>query len=116
MAKELFISKEFTFDSAHKLEWHEGKCKNLHGHTFKLEVVIKGKVDKNGIIIDFKDFKKIVNEKVIELLDHEYLNEVVENPTAENLVVWIWDQLKEFLNLHEIKLWETPTSSAIYRG
>jgi 6-pyruvoyltetrahydropterin/6-carboxytetrahydropterin synthase len=112
----LEITKEFTFDAAHQLDWHKGKCKNLHGHTYKLRVTVKGELNENGIIIDFTDLKAIVNEAVIEKIDHKLLNDVFDNPTAEILIVWIWDQLKSKLNLSEISLWETPTSYATYKG
>lgn len=112
----MYLTKEFTFDSAHKLDWHEGKCKKLHGHTYRLEITIKGEVNKKGIIIDFADVKEIVNKNVIKILDHENLNDIMKNPTAENIVIWIWDKLKCELNLHEIKLWETPTSYVTYDG
>jgi 6-pyruvoyltetrahydropterin/6-carboxytetrahydropterin synthase len=113
----MIISKEFVFDSAHKLDWHRGKCKNLHGHTYKLQVSVKGNLSEQGIVIDFADLDKIVKEKVIEILDHRLLNEIIPNPTAENLSIWIWDKLKDNLKgLCEIKLWETPKSFAVYSG
>lgn len=114
--KNMLITKEFTFDSAHKLDWHHGKCKNLHGHTYKLQVTVKGNLNKNGVVIDFGDLKEIANKKVIEVLDHKYLNELIQNPTAENIVIWIWNRLKRELSLHEVKLWETPTSFVTYTG
>lgn len=116
MSKEIFITKEFIFDSAHKLDWHQGKCKNLHGHTYRLQVAAKGEINKNGVIMDFVDLKEIVNNLVIDRIDHKFLNDILENPTAENLAVWIWDQLKLKLNLSEIQLWETPTSYVTYKG
>lgn len=112
----MMITKEFTFDSAHKLEWYKGKCNSLHGHTYKLQVTIQGKLNKNGIVLDFEDLKRIVQEKVLEKLDHQYLNDLIKNPTAENIIVWIWEQLENDLNLYELKLWETPTSFATYKG
>jgi 6-pyruvoyltetrahydropterin/6-carboxytetrahydropterin synthase len=110
MEKKVFVAKEFKFDSAHKLEWHEGKCKKLHGHTYKLQVIVKGNLNKNGIIIDFEDLKEIVKREVLKKLDHEFLNKIIKNPTSENIAVWIWNKLKYKLNLHEINLYETPTS------
>jgi 6-pyruvoyltetrahydropterin/6-carboxytetrahydropterin synthase len=121
--KYVRVSKEFTFDSAHHLHCYEGKCKNLHGHTYKLQVIMLGQVDHRGIVIDFADIKRISKERVIDRLDHRYLNEVLPpmNTTAENMVVWIYEQLKKALieeNLYpqvmldEIRLWETPTSYA----
>jgi 6-pyruvoyltetrahydropterin/6-carboxytetrahydropterin synthase len=113
--EDIFITKEFSFDSAHKLNWHKGKCKDLHGHTYKLYVTIKGNINKNGIVIDFIDLKNIVNKKVIDILDHKYINSIIKNPTAENISIWIWKQLEKELNLYEIKLYETPTSYITYR-
>jgi 6-pyruvoyltetrahydropterin/6-carboxytetrahydropterin synthase len=121
--KYVMVSKEFTFDSAHHLHCYEGKCKNLHGHTYKLQVIIKGQVDFRGIVIDFSDIKRIAYERVINRLDHQYLNEVLPamNTTAENMVIWIYEQIHSALMeeglypavlLEEIRLWETPTSYA----
>ncbi|KIL38239.1 6-pyruvoyl tetrahydrobiopterin synthase [Gordoniibacillus kamchatkensis] len=126
--KTVLVSKEFTFDSAHHLHNYEGKCKSLHGHTYKLQVVMSGKVDARGLAIDFADIKRIAKERVIDKLDHRYLNEVLPpmNTTAENMVVWMYEQIHEALveeklhpavRLEEIRLWETPTSyAAVTRG
>ncbi len=111
----MIIAKEFMFDAAHKLINYEGKCKNLHGHTYKLRVFIKGEVKKDGFVMDFSELNKIVKEKVLKVLDHNYLNDIIENPTAENIVLWIWIQLKDYIPLYEIWLWETPTSLAVYK-
>jgi 6-pyruvoyltetrahydropterin/6-carboxytetrahydropterin synthase len=121
--KEVLVSKEFTFDSAHHLHCYEGKCKSLHGHTYKLQVVMRGRVDERGIAIDFADIKRIAKERILDRLDHRYLNEVLPlmNTTAENMVVWMYEQLaaalKEeglypLIRLEEVRLWETPTSYA----
>jgi 6-pyruvoyltetrahydropterin/6-carboxytetrahydropterin synthase len=74
----MIIVRQFTFDSAHKLDWHKGKCKNLHGHTYRLQIAIKGEMNKNGIVMDFKELDKIVKQSVIEKLDHIYLNKIME--------------------------------------
>jgi 6-pyruvoyltetrahydropterin/6-carboxytetrahydropterin synthase len=111
------ITKEFSFDSAHKLDWHSGKCKNLHGHTYKLMVTVEGELNDNGIVVDFDDIKKAVKSEVLGKLDHAFLNDIISNPTVENIVIWIWDKLKPRLpSLLELKLHETPTSSATYCG
>lgn len=116
-----YITKEFKFDSAHNLIRYHGKCENLHGHTYKLKVTLEGTIEPDsGMLIDFGDLKKIVEDKVIERLDHHYLNDIVEQSTAENLSVWIWNELEPvFLErncpLYEIKLWETETSSVTLR-
>lgn len=121
--KEVLVSKEFTFDSAHHLHCYEGKCKSLHGHTYKLQVMMRGKVDHRGIVIDFADIKRIAKERIMDRLDHRYLNEVLPpmNTTAENMIVWMYEQLDGALKeeglssrvrLEEVRLWETPTSFA----
>ncbi|MCP1309490.1 6-carboxytetrahydropterin synthase QueD [Paenibacillus tyrfis] len=121
--REVLVSKEFTFDSAHHLHCYEGKCKSLHGHTYKLQVMMRGKVDDRGITIDFADIKRIAKERIIDRLDHRYLNEALPpmNTTAENMVVWMYEQLRDALQseglfpavrLEEVRLWETPTSYA----
>jgi len=113
----MLITKKFTFDSAHKLLNYEGKCKHLHGHTYTLNVTVKGEVEKNsGMIIDFGDIKKIVKKNALDTLDHNYLNDIIEQPTAENIAVWIWNHLNKDLNLFKIELWETPDSFVTYYG
>lgn len=122
------VTKEFTFDSSHKLMQYLGKCANLHGHTYKLQVTVVGTVNEIGLVLDFKVLKKIVEDKVVNSLDHEYINNVVEyNPTCENMVIDIFNTLKSeieelnkkspnFMSLSQVKLYETPTSFAVYSG
>lgn len=107
----MLLSKEFKFDAAHFLPNYHGKCEKLHGHTYKLRITIEGQPNEEGMILDFVEMKKIVQEKVINKLDHENLNEIIKNPSAENIAIWIWRQLKNELNLFEIQVWETETSS-----
>lgn len=123
--KRVLVSKEFTFDSAHHLHCYEGKCKNLHGHTYKVIFGISGFVDKIGIVIDFGDIKDIWKSEIEVYLDHRYLNETLPamNTTAENMVVWIYEKMADALRDREIngariefiKLYETPTSFAEVR-
>ncbi|MGP4082963.1 6-carboxytetrahydropterin synthase QueD [Pseudalkalibacillus sp. R45] len=121
--KRVAVTKEFTFDAAHHLHCYEGKCKSLHGHTYKLVITISGYVDDIGLTIDFGEIKQIFKEEIDSKLDHRYLNEVLPNmnTTAENMIVWIWEQLEKRLKKHdqergtrieELKLYETPTSYA----
>jgi len=117
----MLLYKEFTFDSAHFLphvpDGH--KCKNIHGHTYRLRVWLQGKPDAAlGWIIDFAELKKIIKPVVTEL-DHKLMNELpgLENPTCELIAVWIWNRLKpELPAMHRIELHETPTSGVIYEG
>ena len=126
----LTIFKSFEFEAAHRLPKHRGACKYLHGHSYKLEVGISGPVDINtGMIIDFKSLKGLVNEIVIDRLDHSYLNELImisnfpaECLTAENMVIWIVNQLKGRLRLIDpsmtvtvVRLWETSGSYCEWR-
>jgi 6-pyruvoyltetrahydropterin/6-carboxytetrahydropterin synthase len=87
------VGREFSFDAAHQLKGYYGKCEKLHGHTYRLQVVVEGPVRENGLVIDFVILKRIVRGKVLDFLDHAFLNEVIENPSAENIAQWIWDQL-----------------------
>lgn len=114
----MFVTKEFLFDAAHYLTKYHGKCEKLHGHTYKLHVTVKGEVGDDGMVIDFVELKKIVKERVISKLDHTLINDLLDNPSAELMAKWIWDQLKDLpqAELHEIKLWETSTSFVTYYG
>ena len=115
------LSKTFKFDAAHYLPCVEDthKCKNLHGHSWKVEIQVHGEVDKEkGWFMDFKDLKDAWNP-VKNLLDHHVLNEIegLENPTSEMLAVWIWDKISYKLpGLHSIIIYETDTSKCIYMG
>ncbi|MFT9816551.1 6-carboxytetrahydropterin synthase QueD [Lysinibacillus sp. NPDC056185] len=122
-AKRVLISKEFTFDAAHHLHNYEGKCKNLHGHTYRVILGLSGYTDDRGLVIDFGDIKAIWKQKIEIHLDHRYLNETLPpmNTTAENIVVWIYEKLAEALldeqryngaRVEFIRLYETPTSYA----
>jgi 6-pyruvoyltetrahydropterin/6-carboxytetrahydropterin synthase len=112
----LLVSKDFTFDSAHNLPRYHGKCEHLHGHTFKLRVTVKAPLDTwSGMAFDFMSLKKVVAERVVNVLDHTYLNEIIPNPSAEFISIWIWRHLSD-LPLHEITVWETPTSFVTYQG
>jgi 6-pyruvoyltetrahydropterin/6-carboxytetrahydropterin synthase len=125
-SKRVLVSKEFTFDAAHHLHCYDGKCMNLHGHTYKVIFGISGMVDDRGLMIDFADIKDIWKNEIEIYLDHRYINETLPpmNTTAENIVVWIYEKMKESLSKKErldlykgarvefIRLYETPTSFA----
>lgn len=112
----MLVTKEFFFDAAHRLKKYNGPCANLHGHTYKLHITVSGSVNKNGMVIDFIILKKIIQDKILSILDHKFINKIIKQPTAENITIWIWKKLKKNLPLYEIKLWETPTSIVTYRG
>jgi 6-pyruvoyltetrahydropterin/6-carboxytetrahydropterin synthase len=124
--KRVLVSKEFTFDAAHHLHCYDGKCMNLHGHTYKVVFGISGMVDDRGLMIDFGDIKDIWKNEIEIFLDHQYINETLPpmNTTAENIVVWIYEKMMESLSrevranqyqqarVEFVRLYETPTSYA----
>lgn len=117
----MIILKEFEFDAAHYLPKYNGKCENLHGHTYKLVVKVSGHPDHEGMVIDFIRLKNIVKDLVLSKLDHACLNDILEQPSAEYISMWVWKQLKDELHadnydLYEVEVWETKTSGCIYRG
>ncbi|MGH9282554.1 MAG: 6-carboxytetrahydropterin synthase QueD [Acidimicrobiales bacterium] len=106
------VTKSFTFEAAHRLPWHEGRCRDLHGHGYRLEVTVEGPVDHNGIVMDFDDLKAVVQREVVDRYDHAYLNDLLENPTAELIAADAWKRLEAAgLAPAQVRLWETPTSS-----
>lgn len=114
------VFREFTFEAAHRLphvpEGH--KCARLHGHSYRVEVHVRGNVDPtSGMVIDFADIKAAFRP-LQERLDHYYLNEVegLENPTSENLARWVWKHLEGTLPLSQILVRETCTSGVAYDG
>lgn len=100
------ICREFYFDAAHFLPRYKGRCERLHGHTYKLEVIVEGEVGEGGMVMDFNHLKEVVKDSIIRKLDHENLNEIFDNPTAENIAKWIIDELKNKIPVYSVKLWE----------
>lgn len=102
------------------LPHHPGKCARLHGHSYRLEVALDGPLQAAGpaagMVQDFELVSRVVKETVIGALDHRSLNELLDNPTAEEIVVWIWRQLEPALpQLSELVLWETRRSSVVLK-
>lgn len=114
------IRKHFRFEAAHALPHHLGKCARMHGHSYRLEVAVRGPLHSEGsargMIEDFDTIASIVRTQIIDLLDHSTLNDAMDNPTAEHIVMWIWKRLESHLaGLDEIVLWETSDSCALLR-
>lgn len=112
------VRRRFTFEAAHRLPHHPGKCRNLHGHSYRLTVTVDRPIDPaTGMAVDFADIKEVVGRQVTGVLDHRSINDFIENPTAEVMSVWIWKRLVEELGgLTEIELFETRSCSVVYRG
>ncbi len=113
------VKIETSFSSAHHLLNYKGKCENIHGHNWKVEVTAKGEnLDKSNILVDFKVLKKEVNS-VIEYLDHKDLNELKEfrgeSPSSEFIAKVIYTKIKEIIpEVCRVDVWETMTSRASY--
>ena len=126
------VAKLFEFEAAHHLPNYDGACNREHGHSYKLAVTVEGDIDEeSGMVMDFSELKRIVEETIVHKWDHQDLNEVMIwypmngsmlIPTAESMVVIIAKELKTalseydpFLKLTKVKLWETSTSYAEWR-
>lgn len=107
------VTKSFRFEAAHQLPWHPGKCRQVHGHSYRLEVTVEGVLDDNGVVIDFDELDAVVTREVVERYDHSFLNELIDNPTAELIAA---DALKRLeaagLIVRRIAIWETPDAMA----
>ncbi len=116
--RRMRLDVEFCFAAAHRLPRYEGPCFRLHGHNYRFFVTVEGDVEpRSGMIADFGEIKRIVQEHVLSRVDHRNLNDVLENPTAENIARWIWETLAGRLpGLSEVRLFEIPDSCVTYRG
>lgn len=112
------MRRRFDFESAHLLPHHPGKCKELHGHSYRLVVTVDRPVDAHtGLAIDFSELKRVVQGAVVDVLDHRFLNDLLDNPTAERIAAWAWARLSPLLpGLVEVELFETRRCSVVYRG
>jgi len=114
----VIVRRAFEFEAAHRLPEHPGKCRRLHGHSYRLVVAVDGRVDPStGMVIDFSELKRVVADRVVDRLDHACANDLIDNPTAEVMASWIWNELRaELPGLVEIELFETRNCSVVYRG
>lgn len=118
---ELKIKKGFA--SAHQLRGFHGQCENLHGHNWKVEVFVCGqKLDKDGLLMDFKEIKK-KTEVFMDMLDHKFLNDLAPftdiNPSSENISKYLFESLSkeintEDINVSKVTVWESDTACASY--
>ncbi|MBI4466991.1 MAG: 6-carboxytetrahydropterin synthase QueD [Acidobacteria bacterium] len=120
------IAVEESFAAGHALRGYQGKCENVHGHNYKVRVVLAGeKLDSVGLLYDFVELKKRI-EEVIHSLDHKFLNDIAPftelNPSAENIAKYFYDELRRRLAaspngavVREVTIFETETTTATYR-
>lgn len=117
---EIYV--EHTFAAGHALRNYRGKCENVHGHNYRVQVAVTGpELDENGLLYDFADLKKSLRATA-EYMDHQFLNDLEPftriNPSAENIAKFIFDQMQKNLgkaSIAYVKVWETDTSCAVYR-
>lgn len=122
------VSVEETFAAGHALRNYRGKCENVHGHNYRVRVIIEGEeLDEAGLLVDFSEVKRILRG-IIERLDHTFLNDVPPfdelNPSAENMARYFYQEMGRELEggarpspvrVAEVKIWETDTATATYR-
>lgn len=117
------LSVEVSFSAAHQLREYQGKCENMHGHNWKVQVSVMAEtLNEIDLAIDFHDLKRMANE-VIAPLDHAFLNDIFpfteKNPSSENMAKWIFDSMKkkitdERVRVSAVSVWESDTASATY--
>lgn len=121
MSQTLELIKTYQFEAAHLLPRlpDSHKCRRLHGHSFSVDIVIRGECDpKLGWVMDYADITKAF-KPIWDRLDHHYLNEIpgLENPTSENIAAWIWEKLKPRLPLlTKVVVAETCTARCVFQG
>jgi 6-pyruvoyltetrahydropterin/6-carboxytetrahydropterin synthase len=119
------VSVEQTFAAGHALRNYKGKCENVHGHNYRVRITVQGgQLDSTGLLVDFLDVKSLIGG-VVDYLDHQFINDLPPfdelNPSAENIAKYFYDRVSGGLKnevpvrVSEVKVWETDTSSAVYR-
>src|SRR5215210_6642215 len=125
MAGQFEVMIERNFSSAHQLRGYKGKCENLHGHNYRIEIYARGRELNNiGLLVDFVELKQAADE-VVRFLDHKNINELPPfdeelNPSAENLARFILERIAsrisdERVEVFKVRCFETPTSVATYQ-
>jgi 6-pyruvoyltetrahydropterin/6-carboxytetrahydropterin synthase len=122
--KHLYELKVISdFAAAHNLRNFRGKCENLHGHNWRIEVVVRGtELDQSGVVVDFGEVKQVIRDLLSEI-DHKYLNDLpyftTHNPSSENIARYLFDRLSEQANkgsrwIHSVTAWESDDACATY--
>jgi len=119
------VSVEQTFAAGHALRNYKGKCENVHGHNYRVRITVQGdQLDSTGLLVDFLDVKSLIGG-VVDYLDHQFINDLPPfdelNPSAENIAKYFYDRVSGGLKnevpvrVSQVQIWETDTSSAVYR-
>jgi 6-pyruvoyltetrahydropterin/6-carboxytetrahydropterin synthase len=118
------VSVEETFAAGHSLRNYHGKCENVHGHNYRVQVTLAGEeLNATGLLVDFAEVKRLIRA-VVARLDHQFLNDLAPfddiNPSAENMAWYFYQQITGGMNgagprVREVKIWETDITSAAYR-
>jgi 6-pyruvoyltetrahydropterin/6-carboxytetrahydropterin synthase len=119
------VSVEQTFAAGHALRNYKGKCENVHGHNYRVRITVEGdQLDSTGLLVDFLDVKRLIG-RVVDYLDHRFINDLPPfdelNPSAENIAKYFYDRVSDGLTMgapvriSAVQVWETDTSSAVYR-
>ncbi|MEJ7605895.1 MAG: 6-carboxytetrahydropterin synthase QueD [Bryobacteraceae bacterium] len=122
------VTVEQTFSAGHALREYKGKCENVHGHNYRVQITMEGeRLNRIGLLIDFVEVKRVLRE-VMGRLDHQFINDLdpftVINPSAENLAKYFYEEMNKGLTFDDVetnvrlafvKIWETDTSIAVYR-
>jgi len=119
------VTIEQTFAAGHALRNYHGKCENVHGHNYRVRITVAGEqLDGTGLLVDFVELKRLMGAS-IDYLDHRFINDLAPfdelNPSAENIAKYFYDQVSGGLKsetavrIAEVRVWETDTSSAVYR-
>jgi 6-pyruvoyltetrahydropterin/6-carboxytetrahydropterin synthase len=116
------ICVEHTFAAGHALRNYHGKCENVHGHNYRVQVALEGpELDPNGLLYDFAELKKRLRA-TSEYLDHQFMNDLRPfneiNPSAENIAKFFCEEIQKDLrgvSISYVKVWETDTAYAVYR-
>ena len=118
------VSVEYTFAAGHSLRGYKGKCENVHGHNYRVQLVVCGEqLDSTGLLMDFVEIRRTI-KGLVERLDHHFLNDLAPfdkiNPSAENIAKYFFDEMDPQIKsrgqcVQAVTIWETDTTSATYR-
>jgi 6-pyruvoyltetrahydropterin/6-carboxytetrahydropterin synthase len=111
------VTCEYAFESAHWLPMvaDDHKCRRMHGHSYKVAVTVTGEVRPDGMVLDYHDINDVVRP-LISKLDHRTLNDIIDNPTCENICMFIWDCISTQIPVSEILVRETDHAYCVYMG